>query len=36
MPVAACSTCHEGCADTDFIFTQYYPILRARTAKPAM
>lgn len=36
MPVAACSTCHEGGADTDFIFTQYYPILRARTAKPAM
>lgn len=33
QPVANCSTCHRGAADDDFIFTQYYPVLRA--AKPA-
>jgi hypothetical protein len=30
LPVSACSGCHEGSADTDFVFTQYYPALRAR------
>ena len=30
LPVGACSGCHEGGADTDFVFTQYYPALRAR------
>lgn len=35
LPVSACSGCHEGGADTDFIFTQYYPMLRARAAKAA-
>ena len=32
LPVGACSGCHEGSADTDFVFTQYYPMLRARAA----
>ena len=32
LPAAACSGCHEGGADTDFVFTQYYPVLRARVA----
>lgn len=30
LPASACSGCHEGSADTDFVFTQYYPTLRAR------
>jgi len=33
LPVSACSGCHEGSADTDFVFTQYYPMLRARAAR---
>lgn len=28
MPTAACNACHEASADTDFVFTQYYPVLR--------
>lgn len=32
QPVASCSTCHSASADDDFVFTQYYPVLRA--AKP--
>ena len=31
--VASCSTCHGASADQDYVFTQYYPVLRA--AKPA-
>lgn len=26
---AACNACHEGSAKEDFVFTQYYPVLRA-------
>jgi Cytochrome P460 len=26
---AACNACHEGNAKQDFVFTQYYPVLRA-------
>ncbi len=26
---ASCNSCHEGNADTDWVFTQYYPVLRA-------
>jgi hypothetical protein len=26
---AACNSCHEGNAKQDFVFTQYYPVLRA-------
>jgi hypothetical protein len=33
LPASACSGCHEGSADTDFVFTQYYPALRERVAK---
>jgi hypothetical protein len=32
QPVEACNACHEAAADDDFVFTQYYPVLRA--AKP--
>ncbi len=35
LPTSACSGCHEGSADTDFVFTQYYPALRERVAKTA-
>ena len=28
-PTAACNTCHEKFAKTDWVFTQYYPVLRA-------
>jgi hypothetical protein len=31
-PTAACNTCHEQNAADDWVFTQYYPVLRA--AKP--
>lgn len=31
-PTAACNTCHEENAAEDWVFTQYYPVLRA--AKP--
>ncbi len=33
MPVDACSACHETNAAQDFVFTQFYPVLRA--ANPA-
>lgn len=29
FPTAACNTCHEVSAKDDFVFTQYYPVLRA-------
>ena len=29
FPTAACNACHEASADTDFVFTQFYPVLRA-------
>ena len=29
FPTASCNACHESAADTDFVFTQYYPVLRA-------
>lgn len=32
QPKAACSQCHQANAQTDYVFTQYYPVLRA--AKP--
>lgn len=28
-PTASCNSCHEPNADTDFVFTQFYPVLRA-------
>jgi hypothetical protein len=24
-----CNDCHDGSADDDYVFTQYYPVLRA-------
>jgi len=32
FPAAACNTCHDASAADDWVFTQYYPVLRA--AKP--
>jgi hypothetical protein len=32
QPADACNACHESSADEDFVFTQFYPMLRA--AKP--
>lgn len=32
FPAAACNACHEGNAAEDWVFTQYYPVLRG--AKP--
>jgi hypothetical protein len=29
QPTAACNSCHEGSAKQDYVFTQYYPVLRA-------
>ncbi len=29
FPTASCNACHEASAATDFVFTQYYPVLRA-------
>lgn len=28
FPAASCNACHAASADTDFVFTQYYPVLR--------
>ncbi len=29
FPAAACNACHAAAAADDFVFTQYYPVLRA-------
>ena len=29
FPTDSCNSCHEASADTDFVFTQFYPVLRA-------
>lgn len=29
QPVASCNECHDGSAADDWVFTQYYPVLRA-------
>jgi hypothetical protein len=29
FPAASCNACHAGAAADDFVFTQYYPVLRA-------
>ena len=29
FPADSCNSCHEASADTDFVFTQFYPVLRA-------
>ena len=33
FPADACNACHEANADTDFVFTQFFPILRAAMPK---
>ena len=33
FPTASCNTCHEANAQTDFVFTQFYPVLRASNPK---
>lgn len=33
FPAESCNACHESSAESDFVFTQYYPVLRA--AMPA-
>ncbi len=33
FPSESCNSCHESSADTDFVFTQYYPVLRAAMPK---
>ncbi len=32
FPAAACNACHAAAAAEDFVFTQYYPVLRAAKA----
>ncbi len=29
FPTESCNSCHEASAETDFVFTQFYPVLRA-------
>ena len=33
-PTANCNACHDAAAEDDFVFTQYYPILKAGKANP--
>jgi Cytochrome P460 len=33
QPAASCNVCHQANADTDYVFTQYYPVLRAAHTK---
>lgn len=33
FPAEACNACHEASAETDFVFTQFYPVLRALAAE---
>jgi hypothetical protein len=33
FPAETCNACHESSADTDFVFTQFYPVLRAAMPK---
>lgn len=32
ISTASCNACHQDNAKTDFVFTQYYPVLRAATS----
>jgi hypothetical protein len=34
MSTASCNTCHQGAAAQDWVFTQYYPVLRAGKPSP--
>jgi hypothetical protein len=33
QPTETCNSCHEGAAKEDWVFTQYYPVLRAAKGK---
>lgn len=33
FPADACNACHEANAETDFVFTQFYPVIRAANPK---
>ena len=33
FPTESCSACHQANADDDFVFTQFYPVLRAAKGK---
>ncbi len=33
FPAAACNACHQAAAADDFVFTQYYPVLRGAKAQ---
>jgi hypothetical protein len=33
QPTANCNDCHGGAADDDYVFTQYYPVMRAAKSK---
>ena len=33
FPADACNACHQASADTDYVFTQFYPVLRAARPK---
>ncbi len=35
FPAASCNGCHAGAAADDFVFTQYYPVLRGGKGKAA-
>lgn len=34
LPTDSCNACHEGAAAQDWVFTQYYPVLRAAKPNP--
>ena len=36
FPTESCNSCHQASADTDFVFTQYYPVLRSAMPASAM
>ena len=36
FPTASCNSCHEGNAEKDFVFSQYYPVLKRTSNVAAM
>ena len=36
FPAEACNSCHQASADTDYVFTQYYPVLRGADASGSL
>ncbi len=34
LPTTACNACHDASPTDDFVFTQYYPVLRAAKGNP--